>query len=100
MDTVLAVVEPSYESISLAQKVSYMADGIGVGNVRAVLNKVPTREIEAAIHKKLEEFKLKSIGTIYFSLPVNEAAFEGRPLGESEAKEDVRKIAETLLGFS
>jgi len=97
VDTVLILVEPTFESMALAEKVSYMADGIGVGNVFAVLNKVPSKDIETVILNKLDDLKIKSIGTIYFSLPVTEAAFKGLPPGESGAKENVRHIAESLL---
>jgi CO dehydrogenase maturation factor len=97
VDTVLILVEPTFESMALAEKVSYMADGIGVGNVFAVLNKVPSKDIETVIQNKLDDLKIKSIGTIYFSLPVTEAAFKGLPPGESEAKKNVRHIAESLL---
>jgi len=97
VDTVLIIVEPSFESIALAEKIGYMADGIGVSNVYTVLNKVPSKEIETAIHDKLNDIKIASLGTIFFSLEVNQAAFEGRAPGESEATRDTIEIAEKLL---
>jgi CO dehydrogenase maturation factor len=45
IDTVLIVVEPSLESAVVAEKINYMADGMGVAMVMAVLNKVPSEEI-------------------------------------------------------
>ena len=40
-DTVVVMVEPSAESLALAEKISYLADGIGVKKVRGLPNKVP-----------------------------------------------------------
>ncbi len=97
VDTVLIIVEPSFESISLAEKISYMADGIGVNKVRAILNKIPSKEIEVKIQNKLSGLNIKSLGSIYYNLEVNEAAFEGLALGESEAKDNVKDIVGSLL---
>lgn len=46
VDLVLAVVEPSYEAMALAEKIVFMAEGMGIDRVRAVLNKVLSKEIE------------------------------------------------------
>ncbi|MBT7086025.1 MAG: P-loop NTPase [Desulfobacterales bacterium] len=97
VDTVLIIVEPSFESIALAEKISYMADGIGVNKVRAVLNKIPSKDIEVKIQDKLSGLNIKSLGSIYFNLQVNEASFEGHALGESEAKDNVKDIVRSLL---
>lgn len=97
VDTVLIIVEPSFESISLAERINYMAQEIGVNTVRAVLTKVPSREVEEKILEKLSSLNIIPIGTIYYDLQVNEDGFEGRSLGESQAKDDVAKIAEALV---
>ncbi|MFC1825091.1 P-loop NTPase [Thermodesulfobacteriota bacterium] len=97
VDTVLTIVEPSFESIALAEKIKYMADGIGVATVRALLNKIPNEEIEKKIRDKLREKNIDSLGTIYYNLEVNEAGFEGYAIGDSQAKEDMRSIVRTLL---
>jgi CO dehydrogenase nickel-insertion accessory protein CooC1 len=65
--------------------------------VRAILNKIPSKEIEEKIHDKLCKIDIKSLGTIFFNLQVNEAAFEGRALGKSEAKENAKEIVRSLL---
>lgn len=100
VDTVLMVVEPSFESLALSEKISYMAKGIGVSTVKAILNRVPSKKIEKKMMERLVNANIESIGSIYFDLKVNEDAFEGNPLGESRAKEDVRKIVKSLTGLS
>ena len=100
VDTVLVIVEPSFESFALAERISYMADGIGVNRVRAILNKVPSEGIEEKIIEKLKEKSIKFVGTIYYDPQVNEAGFEGEALGDSKAKEEMGKITRRLLDES
>ena len=97
VDTVIIVVEPSFESIAVAAKISYMAEGMGIKRICAVLNKVPS---ESAMQKMIEELKLKnieSIGAIYLDNELSEAAFEGRPPGNSRALDDMTAILKMLL---
>jgi len=97
VDTVLIVVEPSFESFALAERISYMADGIGVNTVRAILNKVPSQGIEEKIIAKLKERNVPLVGAIYYDPQVNEAGFEGKALGGSKAKEEMEKVIRRLL---
>jgi CO dehydrogenase maturation factor len=97
VDTVLIVVEPSYESISLAGKIEYMADGIGVTKVRAILNKITSDEVEKKILKELEKKEIRSIGTVHVDSQIQEANFEGKALSDSDAKEEIKQITRRLL---
>lgn len=98
VDTVLVVVEPSFESLALAEKISYMSDGIGVNKVMAIPNKVPSEKVEERIIEELENKKIKVIGTIYFDSQINEASLEGKTLsGSSSAAEDIKRITRLLL---
>lgn len=98
VDTVLVVVEPSFESLALAEKISYMSDGIGVNKVMAIPNKVASEKVEERIIEELENKKIKVIGTIYFDSQINEASLEGKTLsGSSSAEEDIKRITRLLL---
>jgi CO dehydrogenase nickel-insertion accessory protein CooC1 len=77
-----------------------MASGIGVRTVRAILNKVPSVEIERQILKQLEQKEVKPIGTVYLDPKISEANFLGKVLGDSGAKEEVRKITHCLLDLT
>jgi CO dehydrogenase maturation factor len=98
VDTVLVIVEPSFQSIALAERIHYMARGMGIKRIRAILNKVNSAQSE---QKMIDELKKKSIavlGTIGFDNEINEAGFEGRALGgESGAKNDIKQMMKTLL---
>ncbi|MFC1939349.1 P-loop NTPase [Chloroflexota bacterium] len=100
VDTVLMVIEPSFESLALAEKICYMAQGIGVNRVRAILNKIPSERVEVKIIEELKKKGIKSIGTIYYDAQVSEAGFEGRVLGDSKAKQEVWRITRRLFDES
>ena len=97
VDTVLIVIEPSFESLAVAEKIRYMADGIGVGMVKAILNKVPS---EAVRRKMVENLALKDIrhaGSVTIDPLIAQAGLEGSPLGESRATEEIRTIIQRVL---
>jgi len=50
VDTVLSIVEPSFQSISLAVRIHYMAQGMGVSRVKTILNKSKEYGLMAGIH--------------------------------------------------
>jgi CO dehydrogenase maturation factor len=97
VDTVLMVVEPSFESMSLADKIAYMADGIGVNKIRALLNKIPSERAERKILEELEKREIVAVGSVYVDAEVAEASFEGRALGDSEAGRRIKTIARSLM---
>lgn len=97
VDTVLVVVEPSFESMALAERVTYMAEGMGISRVKAILNKVTSEEIREKMAEELGKKEVKVIGTVYYDAKLNEAGFEGKPLGNSRATEDVKAIVKALL---
>lgn len=97
VDTVLIVVEPSYESISLAEKISYMAEGIGIRRIRAILNKIPSPEVEEKIINNLIKKGIRYLGAVYLDEQVTEACFEGKALSESKAKEQIKTITRLML---
>jgi CO dehydrogenase maturation factor len=100
VDTVLIIVEPSFESIALAEKIDYMADGIGVGKVRAILNKIPSKDIESQILEQLSKKEIRPIGTMHLDSQISEANFLGKALGSLEGKEEIRQIMVKLLDES
>jgi len=97
VDTLLIVAEPSYESMAVAAKIAFMAGGMGISRIGAVLNKVPSAQVARRMTEELEKKGVKSLGAVYLDAAVSEAAFEGRPPGNSRALEDVGRIVDGLL---
>jgi CO dehydrogenase maturation factor len=98
VDTVLTIVEPSFDSLALAGKIRYMAEGIGIPGVQAILNKIPSPEIEEKLQKELENKQMNVAGAVYLDPQISQAGFTGKKLPDNtEAAKQVRKIAAALL---
>ena len=100
-DTVLIAVEPSSESLALAEKIFYMADGLGINRIRAILNKVPSEKVERRVLEEVERKKMKVIGSLYLDSQISDASLEGKaPPGDSFAQKAMKEIAGRLLNES
>ena len=99
-DTVLVIVEPSFDSMALAERIHYMAQGMGIRRVQAILNKVPSESTRKRMMDELGKKGVQIIGTVHYDPVVSEAGFEGRAPGESQAMEEVRGIVKQLLNSS
>jgi CO dehydrogenase maturation factor len=97
MDTVLVVVEPSFESLTVAEKIGWMADGIGIRMVRAILNKVPSEEVRKKMVGSLVMKNISQAGAVPHDHSVALSNFEGKSPGPSKAKEEIKMIVRRLL---
>jgi CO dehydrogenase maturation factor len=98
VDTVLVIVEPSFQSIDLAGRIHYMARGMGISRVRTILNKVASGASEQKMINELRKKQIPVLGTMCLDNEISEAGFEGRALGgESRAKKDLQQMLKTLF---
>jgi CO dehydrogenase maturation factor len=98
VDTVLTIVEPSFDSLALAEKIRYMAEGIGISAIQAILNKIPSPETEEKLRAELENKQMKVAGAVYLDPQISQAGFTGQKLpNNSDAAAHVKKIAAALL---
>jgi CO dehydrogenase maturation factor len=97
VDSVLVVVEPSFDSLELAQKINTLAMEVGVQNTWNILNKVPSEEIGLKLTDALKSRGLSVIGTIRYDERIFQSGLEGRPLDETSASIEIRKILDRLL---
>jgi len=97
IDEVLTVVEPSLESITLAERVNGLAAGSGVGNSWAVLNKVTSHEMESKLKEELDKRGIAVIGAIPYDPELFEACFEGRPPAGGNTAEQIGEVLDFLL---
>ena len=63
-DTVLILVEPSSESIELAEKIQYMAQGLGIHRIRAIMNKVEDEAQEEFLQEALSARSIRYLGAL------------------------------------
>jgi len=92
VDTVVVIVEPSFESLIIADKINYLAQGIGINRVRAVLNKIPSKETEEKITAELKKKGVNIIGTVYFDDEISHAGLEGKAIKDLIAKQNIESI--------
>lgn len=95
-DTILVVVEPSFESIAVAGRIAQMAQGMGIGRVGAVLNKVSSDAMTARTIQELEKAGIRVFGSIKYSQLLAEAAFEGTPVRNGVAAKEAGAVVTVL----
>jgi CO dehydrogenase maturation factor len=96
IDAVLVVVEPSYESIALAEKIKDLASGINK-KLWAVLNKISSETLIAEIKAKLKRRGMETIGVISYDASVFLAGLKGDPLSRGRATRQAAEILDSLL---
>jgi CO dehydrogenase nickel-insertion accessory protein CooC1 len=93
--------EPSAESLALAEKISYLADGIGVKKVRGIANKIPSEKIGQRITAELVKRNIEVLGVLSVDDRISEASLEGiAPSPQSNARTAMKEIVQRLLDGS
>jgi CO dehydrogenase maturation factor len=96
VDVVLVVVDPTSESLLIAEKASRFSGEMGIDKVWAVLNNVGSEEIKRVMMEQFEGKGTRTLGLIRHDPEVFKAGLLGTALGECEALEDVKAIADQL----
>jgi CO dehydrogenase maturation factor len=97
LDSVLIVVEPSFESLQLAESISGLSSAIGIQNVWAVINKVPSDEIASKLDSELAKRRIDTIGCIHYDAEIFQSSFEGFSLANGGASKEMRDVFDSLM---
>ena len=97
VDRVLAVIEPSFDSLELAGKIASLAAEAGIQGTWGILNKVPSEEVAEHLRAQVEDRGLAVIGVVGYDPEVFQAGLKGRPISTSLAEEETEAILERLL---
>jgi len=97
VDCVLVVVEPSLDSLELAERINRLSSEINIADVWVVLNKITAEEIAARLTDYLDRREIRVVGTIHQDPEIFESCLEGRPLRGGVATEDVERILDFLF---
>ena len=97
VDSVLAVTEPSLDSLELAEKITTLATEVGIDSAWTILNKVTSNEITSRLREELENRGIPVIGSIRYDPEVLQAGLDGRPIRSDEVEEDVGSMLDRLL---
>ncbi len=96
VDAVIAVVEPSIDSLEIAERISQLSEQIQIADVWAVLNKVPSDDIAAELRARLEGKDITVIGAIPQDPEIFTSCLKGSILGPDVAGENVEEIVDFL----
>lgn len=96
IDRVLLVVEPSFESIALAEKIKKITAGMNRA-ASAVLNKIDSEKIAHKLKGELKTRDIEVIGTIPNDPLVFEACLEGQTIGSGDAFHAAGKVLDDLM---
>jgi CO dehydrogenase maturation factor len=97
IDSVLIVVEPPLESVNIGQKIHDLASGIGIKNVWAVMNKVPSEEIANRLKTELQERQIEVVGCIYFDADIFRSSLDGRMPAKGVAVQEIKDVLDRIL---
>jgi CO dehydrogenase maturation factor len=97
IDSVLVVVEPPLESVNVGQKIHDLASGIGIKNVWAVMNKVPSEEIANRLKAELEERRIDIVGCIYFDADIFRSSIDGIMPAKGVAVREMKDVLGRIL---
>lgn len=96
-DTVLIITEPSYESIDLSDKIKYMAEGLGVRRIRAIINKTMDEEQEELIQDELISREIRFIGSIPASRALANSNLRGQAVMDCDAYSRMETLTMLML---
>ena len=97
IDSVLTVVEPSFDSLEVAGRIHSLASGIGIKNIWAIVNKVPSEAIATKLEDELKKRDIDVIGRIHLDHEVFKSNVEGSVLNKGRAAEEIRDVLDCLL---
>jgi len=97
IDSVLIVVEPPLESVNVGQKIHDLASGIGISNVWAILNKVPSEDIATRLKTELQERQIEVVGCIYFDADIFSSSLDGRMPAKGVAVQEIKDVLDRIL---
>lgn len=97
IDCVLVVVEPSIDSLEVAEKVKELSGQIDIADVWVVLNKIASDDIADRLRDYLDKRDMTVIGVIHQNSEIFESCLEGRPIRGQAATEDIDPILDFLF---
>ncbi|RKY97776.1 MAG: hypothetical protein DRQ13_04290 [Ignavibacteriae bacterium] len=97
VDQVIVVVDPTFESILIAQKVSILCQGMGIKNYGIIINKISTNVLKLYIEQELFKRGLDVYGLIKYDNSLFEAGLTGSSINSGVVMDDVEKIVGSMI---
>ncbi|MCD6287941.1 MAG: P-loop NTPase [Candidatus Hydrogenedentes bacterium] len=96
VDAVVAVVEPSLESIVIAERIKELATGAGARFAGVIVNKVASDEMEGQIMSELKRREVNVLGVVRHDQEIANAALLDRAPNELNRPEEIVPIVNTF----
>ena len=97
VDCVLIVVDPSLDSLEIAGRIGQLSNQMAIGDVWAILNKIPSEKFATRLTGELKDRGVSVIGSIRQDPQIFESCLEGNLLAGPLAQEDVEKVIDSLF---
>ncbi|MCD8098368.1 MAG: hypothetical protein LUE31_10185 [Lachnospiraceae bacterium] len=97
MDTVVIIVEPSFESVGLAETIQFMSQGIGIARIRTLINKIVDDEQDDDVKDMLIERGVKFLGSLPVDTALMKSNLRGQSVVTSPLQPQVKKIVMMML---
>jgi CO dehydrogenase maturation factor len=97
VDMVIVVVDPTFESILIAQKVAILCQGMGIMKYGVIINKISTNVMKLYVEQELFERGLNVYGLVKYNRELFEAGLFGSSIDSAKAKNDVKKIVNNII---
>jgi CO dehydrogenase maturation factor len=97
IDSTLIVVEPPLESVYVGQKIHDLASGIGIKNIWAIMNKVPSEEIFIRLKAELEKRHIEVVGCLYYDADIFNSSLDGKIPMKGVAVREIKEVMDSIL---
>lgn len=97
IDSLLIVVEPSFESLYLAEKIRNLAKEAGMERIFCILTKVPSEKIASKLRDELRKRNIDVIASIPYDQGIFQSCLDGSPLEAGKVEKEVKKILNHLV---
>ena len=74
-----------------------LSAGIGINNIGAILNKVPSDDIASKLEAELAERGIDMIGCVNYDSGIFQSCLEGLTLGKGSAGKEIRDVFDLLV---
>lgn len=98
VNTIIAVVEPSWESLELAQRIQKLSRDMGL-KALAILNKIPSSDIASRLERALQEADITVIGKLEYEPEIAAAGLEGKGLLQLATPPGLKNVIEHLISY-
>ena len=96
VDAVIIIVNPTFESIQIAERVFILCEEMGIPRVSTILNGFQTQKIRDCLIEELKKRKIPIDGMIAYDPDIQMAGMLGNAIGTCKAQEAVREIVEKI----